>query len=267
MLAGEIPGNHPLRHDSHWNETICIAGRVRGGRGRRRPRSGRRSRPRQCPRRGRPDLRRILVGAGVALGMLVAGLIVWSVLRCRRPKGRYRTTTQADEVVRLPRGLLHGDTSGDRHFPSSASPCGPSTASATTGRCRSERRSHRFPVGLAVPFSDPGAKRRRPGQPSAHPRATRGRQRRSAPGRGRCHSLVLRPGIPGETRHDPRRGQLHRHQADRGGHGGDQPARQAGSPGKPAAGRRSGNARPATAQPPPRHRRLFERTGPPTWRC
>lgn len=87
MLAGEIPGNHPLRRYSHWKgpalALAAFAGAVlvtgcssRGGV------------PDPASRQGEDvlDLWRILLGAGIAVGALVIGLVLWAVLRYRRPR-------------------------------------------------------------------------------------------------------------------------------------------------------------------------------------
>lgn len=86
MLAGEIPGNHPLRRHSHWKGSGIALGAFilalsactsRGGA------------PEPASRQGKEvlDLWRVLLGAGVVLGALVMGLILWSVVRYRRPPG------------------------------------------------------------------------------------------------------------------------------------------------------------------------------------
>jgi cytochrome c oxidase subunit 2 len=87
MLAGEILGNHPLRQHSHSKgsafalavftaATLLTGCSSRGGA------------PEPASTQGEKvlDLWRILLGAGVALGALVTGLVLWSVVRYRRPK-------------------------------------------------------------------------------------------------------------------------------------------------------------------------------------
>ena len=87
MLAGEIPGNHTLRRLSHWKgpavALVPVTGAVlltgcssRGGV------------PDPASSQGEDvlDLWRILLGAGIAVGALVIALILWSVIRHRRPK-------------------------------------------------------------------------------------------------------------------------------------------------------------------------------------
>jgi cytochrome c oxidase subunit 2 len=88
MLAGEIPGNHALRRHSHWKGSgialrafaagVLVAGcSSRGGA------------PDPATTQGEDvlDLWRILLTAGIVLGALVTGLILWSVVRYRRPRG------------------------------------------------------------------------------------------------------------------------------------------------------------------------------------
>lgn len=83
-----MSGNHPLRRHSHYKgpagALLAIAGAValtgcssRGGV------------PEPASSQGDDvlDLWRILLGAGVALGVLVTALVLWSVVRYRRPKG------------------------------------------------------------------------------------------------------------------------------------------------------------------------------------
>jgi cytochrome c oxidase subunit II len=85
MLAGEILRNHALRRHSHWKETrfallvstaLLTACSSRGGA------------PDPASSQGEDvlDLWRILLGAGVVLGALVTGLVLWSVVRYRRPR-------------------------------------------------------------------------------------------------------------------------------------------------------------------------------------
>jgi cytochrome c oxidase subunit 2 len=88
MLAGEIVGNHALRRHSHWKgPAYALAAFVWavfltgcGGRG---------GVPDPASSQGEDvlDLWRILLAAGVAVGALVAGLVLWSVVRYRRPRG------------------------------------------------------------------------------------------------------------------------------------------------------------------------------------
>ncbi|MDQ6726000.1 MAG: cytochrome c oxidase subunit II [Actinomycetota bacterium] len=87
MLAGEIQGNHPLRRHSHRKGPGVIrvlpgAGLLLGAC------AGRGGAYRPASRQGGDilDLWRILLAAGVAMGVLVLGLILWSVLRYRRPR-------------------------------------------------------------------------------------------------------------------------------------------------------------------------------------
>jgi cytochrome c oxidase subunit 2 len=88
MLAGEIAGNHPLRWLSHSKGleralAAVVAASVLGGC------SSRGGPPRPASTQGHDvlDLWRILLGTGVVLGALVVGLILWSVVRYRRPRG------------------------------------------------------------------------------------------------------------------------------------------------------------------------------------
>jgi cytochrome c oxidase subunit 2 len=87
MLAGEIVGNHPLRRHSHSKgprfALAAFAGALlltacssRGGA------------PDPASSQGEDvlDLWRILLGAGIAVGALVTGLVLWTVLRYRRPR-------------------------------------------------------------------------------------------------------------------------------------------------------------------------------------
>jgi cytochrome c oxidase subunit II len=88
MLAGEIAGNHALRRHSHWKGprfalTAFTAVALLGGC------SSRGGVPEPASRQGEDvlDLWRILLGAGIAVGALVVGLVLWSVVRYRRPRG------------------------------------------------------------------------------------------------------------------------------------------------------------------------------------
>src|SRR5687768_14327491 len=88
MLAGEIAGNHALRRHSHWKGPgfapgALVAVVLLGGC------SSRGGVPDPARRLGEDvlDLWRILLGAGIALGALVTGLVLWSVVRYRRPRG------------------------------------------------------------------------------------------------------------------------------------------------------------------------------------
>jgi cytochrome c oxidase subunit 2 len=87
MLAGGIQGNHPLRRCCHrkgpgsiltgWVGIIVLtACSNRGGA------------PQPASRQGEQvlDLWRILLAAGIALGVLVTALILWTVVRYRRPR-------------------------------------------------------------------------------------------------------------------------------------------------------------------------------------
>jgi cytochrome c oxidase subunit 2 len=84
MLAGDIPGNHSFRRESHWKGSgVALAlGLVLTGC------SSRGGAPDPASSQGEDvlDLWRILLGAGVVLGALVSGLILWSVVRYRRPR-------------------------------------------------------------------------------------------------------------------------------------------------------------------------------------
>src|SRR5690348_8836809 len=87
MLAGEIPGNHPLRRHSHWKGAglvpsallVALAASSCSSRG---------GAPAPVSKQGHDvlDLWRILLGSAMAVGALVVGLILWSVVRYRRPK-------------------------------------------------------------------------------------------------------------------------------------------------------------------------------------
>lgn len=87
MLAGGTSGNHALRQHSHWigpgPALAAFAGAVLltgcGGRG---------GAPEPASAQGEDvlDLWRILLGAGIAVGALVVGLVLWSVVRYRRPR-------------------------------------------------------------------------------------------------------------------------------------------------------------------------------------
>lgn len=87
MLAGEIVGNHPLRWLSHYKGPACAliafaAVNLLTGC------SSRGGVPEPASSQGEDvlDLWRILLAAGVAVGVLVSALILWSVVRYRRPK-------------------------------------------------------------------------------------------------------------------------------------------------------------------------------------
>src|SRR5918998_976559 len=87
MLAGEIPGNHALRRYSHRKGqgravVLLVVALVVGAC------SERGGAPDPATSQGEDvlDLWRILLGAGVALGVLVTALILWSVVRYRRPR-------------------------------------------------------------------------------------------------------------------------------------------------------------------------------------
>src|SRR5688500_7530286 len=86
MLAGEIVGNHALRRLSHWKGPGCALAAFAGA-GLLTGRSSRRGVPHPSSRQSEDvlDLGRSLLGAGIAVGALVIGLILWSVLRYRRP--------------------------------------------------------------------------------------------------------------------------------------------------------------------------------------
>ncbi len=87
MLTGEMPASRRLRWRAHRTARLAASAAVtavlatacsdRGGA------------PDPATRQGEEilDLWRILLAAGVALGVLVTGLILWAVVRYRRPKG------------------------------------------------------------------------------------------------------------------------------------------------------------------------------------
>lgn len=89
MLAGDIPGHRALRRPSLSKPSaippgvVGLAGLGVAGC------SGRAGLPRPASRQASEvlDLWRILLVAGVAVGVLVAGLILWAVVRYRRPRG------------------------------------------------------------------------------------------------------------------------------------------------------------------------------------
>jgi cytochrome c oxidase subunit 2 len=88
MLAGEIGGNHALRRDSHWKGqrlalVVVAAALVLAGCGER----GGAPAPASSQGQEVVGLWQVLLGAGVALGALVAGLVLWAVVRYRRPRG------------------------------------------------------------------------------------------------------------------------------------------------------------------------------------
>ena len=103
MLAGGIPGNHALRRHSHGKGAKATVGCLvalilascsdRGGA------------PEPVSRQGEEvlDLWRILLAAGVALGVLVTGLILWTVVRYRRPRraGPADLPKQTREAIKL----------------------------------------------------------------------------------------------------------------------------------------------------------------------
>ena len=82
-----MPGNHPLRLGTHLKERMAafavLAAWLAAGC------SERGGAPDPATRQGEDilDLWRILLAAGVALGLLVTGLILWDVFRYRRPRG------------------------------------------------------------------------------------------------------------------------------------------------------------------------------------
>jgi len=88
MLAGEIPGNHPLRRHPHWKGsgvTLLASGGILLATGC----ASRGGAPDPATTQGEEvlDLWRILLGAGIGVGGLVIALILWSVIRYRRPRG------------------------------------------------------------------------------------------------------------------------------------------------------------------------------------
>src|SRR4051812_35486145 len=87
MLAGEIPGNHPLRRHSHWKGAGLASGALLVALGASAC-SSRGGAPAPVTKQGHDvlDLWRILLGSAMAVGALVVGLILWSVVRYRRPK-------------------------------------------------------------------------------------------------------------------------------------------------------------------------------------
>ena len=87
MVAGEFPENHPLRRLSHWKGPAVTLAPVTGAvllTGC----SSRGGVPDPASSQGEDvlDLWRILLGAGIAVGALVTALVLWSVIRHRRPK-------------------------------------------------------------------------------------------------------------------------------------------------------------------------------------
>src|SRR3954449_361409 len=101
MLAGEIPGNHPLRRHSHWKGAGVFLAAVLAAVGSTAC-SSRGGAPAPVTKQGHDvlDLWRILLGSAMAVGALVVGLIMWSVVRYRRPKeagaGDLPTQTRAN---------------------------------------------------------------------------------------------------------------------------------------------------------------------------
>lgn len=85
MLAGEILRNHALRRHSHWKGAklalVVLSGLLGAC-------SSRGGAPDPASSQGEDvlDLWRILLGAGVVVGALVTGLVLWSVVRYRRPR-------------------------------------------------------------------------------------------------------------------------------------------------------------------------------------
>src|SRR5688500_10459001 len=87
MLAGGIAGNHAPRllcHGKGAGFAVLVAVALAGG-----ACSERGGGPDPASSQGEAvlDLWRILLSAGVALGILVTGLILWAVVRYRRPRG------------------------------------------------------------------------------------------------------------------------------------------------------------------------------------
>jgi len=87
MLAGEIHGNHPLRRHPHRKGPGGIRVVV-GAAFLLDACSGRAGLPKPASRQGQSvlDLWRILLSVGVILGVVVTALILWSVVRYRRPR-------------------------------------------------------------------------------------------------------------------------------------------------------------------------------------
>src|SRR3954453_7308548 len=86
MLAGQSSGNHPPRWSSHRKGLaflLAASAALQSGC------SGRGGAPDPVTVQGRKvvDLWRILLTAGVVLGAFVIALILWSVVRYRRPRG------------------------------------------------------------------------------------------------------------------------------------------------------------------------------------
>src|SRR5215207_146104 len=87
MLAGEIPGNHPPRRHSHSKGqsialAVIAAGLLVSGC------ATRGGAPDPASSQGQDvlDLWRILLAAGIAVGGLVVGLVLWTTVRYRRPR-------------------------------------------------------------------------------------------------------------------------------------------------------------------------------------